>query len=265
MPGQTYSFQLDVVNPLDDPLRVKLNFVRVLPPSSISAAAMHCVKELRDSRYMFALKQSSVPAPETSASSLGREKGEDRSESDGPVPPARSKFGWRVYPSVVAFPLNAFNEVWDLEESRDLLNVSSEVEDTLLNTFDFNDRREEAESDLSELDDNSEVLAPESRSAMTPMQDQGKRARGPRASATNQPGSPQKSFVQKGHTTSLFLDLVISSKGAPPQGHPIEVAMHVTYSYVADDSAAAAQGPSQAARKDFEFWTALRLGTIGPS
>lgn len=266
LPGQTYSFQLDVTNPLDDPLRVKVVFVRVLPPSLTSTAPTNGVKELRDSRYIFAPSKTneicahgSTTLASTSSitgDSLNVDEGDSRSR-------LRSRFGWRVYPSSTAFPLNAFNEVWELEEPEELLNTKLGAENTVPYTFDSSNEHEEVMSDFSDHNGDEGDEKGDTASLKPFASVNVQRSQSVKAGATTVGSKGQRRpFVQKGHTTKLPLDLTISKRDAPPPGHPIEIAMHVTFSYSVDGVAASSQGASQPARKDFQFWTALRLGTM---
>jgi dynactin-4 len=86
-PGRTYVFEASFLNPLDDPIAVRLDIAR--PP---------------DNRYATS-KYSTLD--KTGAS------------------PASSKFSWTVTPTTAQFPVSAFNAVWELDEDEsDLLDLT---------------------------------------------------------------------------------------------------------------------------------------------
>lgn len=331
-PGQTYSFQISITNPLDDPVQVDMSFVRFADP------AQHALRSARaaangdtrgtpqpfpEPRYIFS---AAGRDDRSRASSKQRDAGSPIQQGDQTTSPARRpRLGWQVYPSATSVPLNAFNEVWELEESENFYSSKSESQmggnladddadpthrryavktavvssgdpkgpedeaawvideadddhddDGFDDSDDANEAGEEREdgaafSDISEEqeDDQADGTKPlvERRSAA-------QQVRRKKAATTLQPhrqhrrpdlvfnsNVQRKPFVQKGHTTSLYLDLAISSKD-PPKPGPLELAMHVTYRYTTaadqeSDTRAAAAG------KDFAFWTSVRLGVVG--
>ncbi|ETS62675.1 hypothetical protein PaG_02409 [Moesziomyces aphidis] len=311
IPGHTYSFQINITNPLDDPIEAHFNFVRFAPPdranksSSTNAHRQSTVQTLPEPRYIFSSphhpsKDQSTPQAEPKQTSA--------------KPSRRPRLGWQVYPSAYSVPLNAFNEVWELEESDDLI-ASKSGTDTAQNansaqindathrhyavktaiirgsgtdpndssawaieddeqddddddgyddTDDDDADTDNADSALSNIQEeqdstaspphNSAQTARRQRASLLPSARRRRRPRQASSAATNQ----RPPFIQKGHTTTLFLDLAISSNDAPAPG-PIELGMHVTYRYTA---AAAEPAEPPPTGKDSSFWTSLRLGTI---
>lgn len=262
--GQTYSFEITITNPLDDPVHVDMSFVRFAAPSqsrrSAPAAASEAnqsgmVPALPEPKYGFSSKQSQKPlvppATETSSETSSPHGGNPSYTA------TRSRFGWQVYPSATSVPLNAFNEVWELEESEALYSSKTESDERDTNAF-------------------SEQETPQRRFAVKTAL-----VRGPDGSASSDEAAyvfqeeddveeddayddsgrnvRRRPFVQKGHTTLLYLDLAISSKD-PPKPGPLELAMHVTYRY---SSGAGQDGNSgSSVGKDFSFWTSIRFGTF---
>ncbi|CBQ71651.1 related to dynactin subunit p62 [Sporisorium reilianum SRZ2] len=115
--GQTYSFEIVVSNPLDDPVQVEMSFVRFADPSRTASldALPAGVQPFPEPKHIFSSKPGadvSSAFNKANASSLPTTK--------------RPRLGWQVYPSATSVPLNAFNEVWELEDAEDLYGSKPE-------------------------------------------------------------------------------------------------------------------------------------------
>lgn len=241
--GQTYSFQIAVTNPLDDPVQVDMSFVRFADPSLSRRAS--AVQPLPEPKYIFSAQH------DTSVTTAALTQPDNASE---PLPRSsrRSRLGWQVYPSTTSVPLNAFNEVWELEDADDLYGSKAESDaqsqpvDVVAQRRDavktaFFDRADPAGEPnesawvIQDDDDDDDDDGDEAKSAST---------------------LQRKPYVQKGHTTTFHLDLAISASD-PPKAGPVEVAMYVTYRYTSSGEQA-----SGTTGKDFSFWTSIRLGSV---
>lgn len=258
--GHTYSFQISITNPLDDPVQVDMSFVRFADPSrsrySQSSGKDGPVQPLPEPKYIF-----SSAGPSVNASDIPSSTGDSQaSEQNVTATSKKPRLGWQVYPSTTSVPLNAFNEVWELEDSEDLYsrNDSESGRNTdLRNDTDGAHRIAvktaiARDSEGSETEESAWIFEDEDDREDTPY-------RQTQSSASN---LQRKAFVQKGHTTYLYLDLAVSEKHPPSPG-PLELAMHVTYRYTgaAGQDGDATSTPA-AAGKDFSFWTSIRLGTV---
>ena len=317
IPGQTYSFQISIINPLDDPVQVNLSFVRFWDParSPRSASSAHSdrdttVQPFPEPRYMFASANDQKDVPNDHVRQAGDHRNPSFSDKTSAVA-RRPRLGWQVYPSATSVPLNAFNEVWELEESEDLYASSTEtnsnrvtdshsdvdsqrryaVKTAIVRNRDgetpsddsawviLDEQSDENDDGYDDSDDTAEEISKEDVASSQDNQEQGgtnENSTDTRATQRLHPRMPRrqhrqpqisssdtvqrKRFVQRGHTTTLHLDLAISAKD-PPRPGPLELAMHVTYRY----TAAASQegdGGSASAGKDFSFWASIRLGTV---
>ncbi len=315
IPGHTYSFQINITNPLDDPIEVHFNFVRFAPPdranksSSTNAHRQSTVQTLPEPRYIF--NSSTHPSKHQSTT-------ESEPKSSSVKLSQRPRLGWQVYPSAHSVPLNAFNEVWELEESEDLF-VSKPGNDTAPNAHsaqlndaahkpyavktaivrgsgtdatdssawvieddeqdddddddddDGYDDTDDGDADQDNADPALSDIHEEHDPTASPPRGTAPRARRQRASlppaarrrarsrqAPSAATSQRPPFIQKGHTTTLFLDLAISFNDAPAPG-PIELGMHVAYRCTAPAGEPAEPPPTG---KHSAFWTSLRLGTV---
>ncbi len=206
-----------------------------------------------------------------------------------------------MYPSTTSIPLNAFNEVWDLEEAEDLYDSRTEVDITRPESTDAAQRRpavktatvrrsetagsreeatwviedEEGGEDDEDVSDEENAFSDigeeeeadgDKESNTTRRNERTARRREQRQKPRSQlfssssSSTQRKRFVQKGHTTTFYLDLAISTRD-PPRAGPLELAMHVTYTYTANGTQQGEQA-STARGKDFSFWTSVRLGTV---
>ncbi|SNX83455.1 related to dynactin subunit p62 [Melanopsichium pennsylvanicum] len=323
--GQTYSFEIKITNPLDDPVQVDLSFVRFADPtqsyrsvqSSATAHRGDAVQAFPEPKYIFSSKGKA-------SSSIAAKVSGPKADllADEPLRSnRRPQFGWQVYPSASSVPLDAFNEVWELEESDEVyaskidshmgrdVDSRSEADATLrryavktafvrstvgagpkdesawvideLEEDDDDDDHDESDdadeprgqdkeestfSDINEEQGDDIEHGRKTYHRQHSAMQRSRRGTLSQARLSNrrrqQPSSnlafQRKPFVEKGHTTSLYLDLSISSKD-PPKPGPLELAMHVTYRYTANSEGNAG---SAAAGKDFSFWTSVRLGTV---
>ncbi|SPO24642.1 related to dynactin subunit p62 [Ustilago trichophora] len=328
--GQTYTFQITITNPLDDPVQVTMSFVRFADPahsnrsaqSTASGGRNGAVQPLPQPRYIFSSTSRANPSKAPADQVLGDT---GLLHSSQPIHAAkRPRLGWQVYPSATSVPLNAFNEVWELEEAEDLYAsknesglrrasdsyddadtsqrryavktatvrnhdgtgptdesawvIQEDEDDEDDDGYDDSDDAEEqgqgeqdgAFSDINEEQEDGDQTASKVRAARRSTA-QRRHLKGPstlsqshtqhrRSQLSSASSSQRIPFIQRGHTTSLYLDLAISAKD-PPKSGPLELAMHVSYRYT---PAAGQEGESGAAAagKDFSFWTSIRLGTV---
>ncbi|PWZ00821.1 hypothetical protein BCV70DRAFT_200087 [Testicularia cyperi] len=343
LPGQTYTFQLKITNPLDEALRVKIAFVRVgtgpFPPAGGGAVP----DLLSEVKYIFSSSKEETAqgsdrdvgamADDMQTVSLDRAPGGQGVDVEGDGKKSRSRRPWKLYPSTTAFPLSAYNEVWELEDPEDLLSGDKgSLDDGAADADDDDDDdeadgvRQDDDSEFSDVqdDEDGDGVAAAAETEQGGGAGAGAGARGPGEEAqadrvtTTRPSRSRpsllrddpfntrppstrrtprtatasttnrlpkrKKFIQKGHSTAIFLDLAIAAKQPPPpppspaaaaaaatgsdetSQSQIQVAMHVTYSYVNSDDAAATatKDDSKHQQRDFSFWTALHLGTIAP-
>uniref|UniRef100_V5GN84 Dynactin subunit 4 n=2 Tax=Kalmanozyma brasiliensis (strain GHG001) TaxID=1365824 RepID=V5GN84_KALBG len=270
--GHTYSFQIAVSNPLDDAIQVEMSFVRFALPSHLRTSTdggSSAVQPFPQAKYIFSAKT------DTGVSSPVDDQVHASEQSAGPS--KRSRLGWQVYPSATSVPLNAFNEVWDLEDAEDLYGSKAEADATRQESGGAAQSRavrtaiargtDESSWVIEEEDDGEDDAESEDRGISDIDEEQEDAARSKRSKRlTRQPqlfassGMQRKPFIQRGHTTTLYLDLAISDQN-PPRPGPLELGMHVTYRY----TTAATVPDEQAARppgKDFSFWTSIRLGSV---
>ncbi|KAJ1028819.1 hypothetical protein NDA16_001984 [Ustilago loliicola] len=262
--GQTYSFQITITNPLDDPVQVDMSFVRFADPSRSHHSQSErdhgrngSVQPLPEPKYI------SSAGPSTNAPGVpGSTEGTQLPEQHIAEVATRPRLGWQVYPSATSVSLNAFNEVWELEDSEDLYSTRNESNAgrnvDAYNNADSSQRRIAVKTAVARNADGIE--SSEESVWVYEDEEDDKDDNTYRQSQSSASSLQRRPFLQKGHTTSLYLDLALSSKDPPAPG-PLELAMHVTYRY----TASAGQGndaASAAAGKDFSFWTSIRLGTV---
>lgn len=262
--GQTYSFQIRITNPLDDPVQVDMSFVRFANPSRPDRSQLSgdddsrngSVQPLPEPKYIFSSASHASDARDsTGDSQASKEETTNRTR--------RHRLGWQVYPSATSVPLNAFNEVWELEDSEDLYLSKSESDasrsaDLYNNNADNSQRGVAVKTAIAR--NTGPTDSKEESAWVFEDEEDDKDDDVYRQSHSSTSGQRRKSFVQKGHTTSFYLDLAISAKDPPVPG-PLELAMHVTYRY---STSAGQEGDaaSTAAGKDFSFWTSIQLGTV---
>ncbi|CDR87097.1 related to dynactin subunit p62 [Sporisorium scitamineum] len=317
--GQTYSFEIAVSNPLDDPVQVELGFVRFADPSASRAITRKAslgslpagAQAFPEPKHIFSSKSTA----DTSSALFGPSS----ANTQPPTTTKKPRVGWQIYPSATSIPLNAFNEVWELEDAEDLYLSKPESDAHPQSSSDIaqhrhavrtafvsstdragatnestwviqeQDNDEDDDEDLVESDDadleEEEGEDEQGGELGTDEKERSSMRRDPTSTSAPQrerrtalrklaQGRPldfrlnfsssntvqHKPFVQKGHTTTFYLDLAVSAKD-PPKPGPLELAMHVTYRYMGTAAQSGEQGSGAAAR-DFSFWTSIRLGTI---
>lgn len=239
--GQTYSYQIAVTNPLDDPVELDMSFVRFANASLSRGAA--AVQPLPEPKYIFSWNYSN-----NTSSAPSHVK-----PSEGPSRPTRrARLGWQVYPSTTSISLNAFNEVWELEDAEELYHSKTELE-THPESLDGSSPRRSAVK--TAYVDGAGRLGCTNEPAWV-IQEHEDDEDDTKSNRTVQ----RKPFLQKGHTTIFYLDLVVSATELPKPG-PIEIGMHVTYRYTGGANQPSSQGLATAG-KDFSFWTSIRLGSV---
>lgn len=239
--GQTYSYQIAVTNPLDDPVELDMSFVRFANASLSRGAA--AVQPLPEPKYIFSWNYSN-----NTSSAPSHVK-----PSEGPSRPTRrARLGWQVYPSTTSISLNAFNEVWELEDAEELYHSKTELE-THPESLDGSSPRRSAVK--TAYVDGAGRLGCTNEPAWV-IQEHEDDEDDTKSNRTVQ----RKPFLQKGHTTIFYLDLVVSATELPKPG-PIEIGMHVTYRYTGGANQPSSQGLAPAG-KDFSFWTSIRLGSV---
>ncbi|GAC96548.1 hypothetical protein PHSY_004128 [Pseudozyma hubeiensis SY62] len=241
--GQTYSYQIAVTNPLDDPVQVEMSFVRFVDPSLGGGAA--AVPPLPESKYIFSSQPSSGTSSAHPTQVTAGEQPQRLSR--------RPRFGWQAYPSATTIPLNAFNEVWDLEDAEDIYS-KSEFQVQSQSTDEASPHRHAVKTAVIE---DVERAASEPAWVIQEHEDDDDAGR-----ASRTVGRGRKPFIQKGHTTTFYLDLVLSATATPG---PVELAMHVTYRYTGTASTSDQASGGQmtgSVGKDFSFWTSITLGTV---
>ncbi|TKY86596.1 hypothetical protein EX895_004235 [Sporisorium graminicola] len=312
--GQTYSFEMALANPLDDPVHVELSFVRFADPSASRTTTRTAslgglpagVQPFPEPKHIFSSKTTSDSSPPPSD--------QFRTGVQVPSTTKRPRLGWQIYPSATSIPLNAFNEVWELEDAEDLYGSKTETDVQPQTPSDLGRRRhavktavvsstdraggtngstwviqeQDDEADDDEAFDETEdadvveVGGQDEQGGEIGADDNERSGSCVERNSTSQRSRPRalaqgrrldyrsklsssntvqrKPFVQKGHTTTFYLDLAVSAKD-PPKPGPLELAMHVTYRYTGTTAQSGDQSSGASAR-DFSFWTSVRLGTV---
>ncbi|CEH12361.1 Dynactin, subunit p62 [Ceraceosorus bombacis] len=240
-PGRIYTFEVTFTNPLDDAMQVNLG---IILPSSATAPVERAAPESPPLRSAQGSTSPPMPSSPPGTQSSPRKSAPAGSNQD-PTSPNRAmphnKQIWSVTPSTTFFPINAFNEVWELdEEDADLLK---EPRPSLLG--------DDVEDDPGRDDF---------------LDEDGIRQKGAGRKTRKSDGI----LKRKGNATTIGLDLSLGKEAAGD----IEFLLYVAYTYRPDEvleeegekrhkgyaSKAEHADPSHSAAKTFSFWCRVRLG-----